>query len=101
MSYTLLLYLGLMGLGIFIGSKKMSKEREYKWIPKIQYIAVIVLIAALGVQIGSDDNVVASLKEIGVSAFVISVFSMAGSVLCVYFVRKWIGLNKEGVRDNE
>jgi len=90
-----------MGLGIFIGTKKMSNEREYKWIPKIQYIAVIVLIAALGVQIGSDENVVASLKEIGVSAFVISVFSMAGSVLCVYFVRKWIGLNKEGVRDNE
>ncbi|MEA4988203.1 MAG: LysO family transporter [Anaerovorax sp.] len=101
MPYTLLLYLALMGLGIFVGSKKMSDQKEYAWIPKIQYIAVVVLITALGIQIGSDDKVVSSLKEIGVSAFVISVFSMAGSVICVYFVRKWIGLNKEGAREDE
>lgn len=96
MGYTLFLYLGLMGLGVFIGSKKMSSEKEYAWIGKIQFVALIILIAALGIQIGSDDKVVSSMKEIGVSAFVIAAFSMTGSVLCVYIVRKWIGLNKEG-----
>lgn len=90
-----------MGLGIFIGSKKMSAQKEYKWIPKIQQVAVIVLIAALGIQIGADDKVVASLKEIGVSAFVISAFSMVGSILFAYLVRKWMGLNKEGSCDDE
>lgn len=101
MAYTLILYLGLMGLGVFIGSKKMSPQKEYRWIGKIQLVGLIVLITALGIQIGSDDQVVSSLKEIGVSAFVISAFSMAGSVLFVYLTRKWIGLNKEGGRKDD
>lgn len=101
MGYTLLLYLGLMGLGILIGSKRMKSDQEYKWLGKLQLFSLIVLIVALGVQIGADDKVISSLKEIGVSAFIVTAFAMAGSVFCLYWVRKWMKLNKEGVKEDD
>ena len=59
---------------------------------------LIVLILILGVEIGSDQRVFASLSEIGVSALVITLFALAGSIACVFLVRKLLGLDREGRR---
>lgn len=101
MSYTLLLYMTLMLIGIFIGSKKLSPEKEYKWLNKLQFLALMVLITALGIQIGADDKVVSSLKEIGLSAFIVTIFAMGGSLLCVWLVRKWMKLDREGAKKDD
>ena len=101
MGSTLLLYLVLMGIGIFVGAKKLSPDGEYKWIGRLQFLSLMVLIVALGIQIGADDKVISSLKEIGVSAFLITVFAMGGSVICLYLLRKWLKMNREGVREDD
>ena len=59
-------------------------------------MALIALIAVLGVEIGADDKVISSLGEIGLSALIITVFALAGSILCVSLVRRLLKLDREG-----
>ena len=59
-------------------------------------VVLILLIFTLGVEIGADEQVVASLGSIGLSALVITLFVLAGSVLAVLLVRKCMGLDRQG-----
>lgn len=93
---SLILYLGMMAIGILVGSRKWVRSRELPWIGKVQSVALIILILTLGINIGMDDRVFDSLSEIGIAAVVITVFAMAGSVLCVTLVRRILGLDKQG-----
>lgn len=88
-------------IGSIVGNKVLSKEKEYKWIGKIQIIAIIILIFTMGMRIGADDRVMGSLKEIGVSALVITLFVMTGSVLAVFLARKFMKLDREGNEKND
>lgn len=101
MDLTLLLYIFMMLLGIWVGSKKLSADKEYPWLNKLQFCALMLLIVALGIKIGADDQVVSSLKEIGVSAFVITIFAMGGSVFFLWILRRWMKLDREGVKRDE
>lgn len=101
MTYTLILYLGLMGAGMVLGAKKMDKEKEYKWIGRVQYIALIVLIGALGIKLGADEQVISSLGTIGLSAFVIAMATIGASAACVHVVCRWIKIDREGVRKHD
>jgi uncharacterized membrane protein YadS len=93
----LLLYLSIMAVGAIVGAKKLSPEKEYKWIGKIQFVAIVVLVLVMSIRIGADDRVINSLGDIGVSSFVITVLAMGGSVLGVYVLRRWLGLNRKGL----
>lgn len=96
MDMSLLLYIGMLALGVLIGSRKQIRSRELPWLGRLQFVALIVLIAVLGVEIGSDDKVISSLGEIGLSALVITVFALAGSVLAVSLVRRLLKLDRQG-----
>ncbi len=96
MDLSLLLYIGMLALGVFVGSRKSVRSRELPWLGRLQTVALIALIAVLGVEIGADDKVISSLGEIGFSALVITIFALAGSLLAVTLVRRLLGLDKQG-----
>lgn len=96
MDFSLLLYIGMLALGVLVGSRKAVRTRKLTWLGRLQTVALIALIAVLGVEIGADDKVISSLGEIGLSALVITVFALAGSLLAVTLVRRLLGLDKEG-----
>lgn len=96
MDFSLLLYIGMLALGVLVGSRKAVRTRKLTWLGRLQSVALIALIAVLGVEIGADDKVISSLGEIGLSALVITVFALAGSLLAVTLVRRLLGLDKEG-----
>lgn len=96
MDLSLLLYLGMLALGVFIGSRKSVRAKDLPWLGPVQTVALIALIAALGVEIGADEQVISSLSEIGLSAFVITAFALAGSVTAVFLVRKLLKLDRQG-----
>lgn len=95
---SLFLYLGMLVLGALVGSRKAVRAKPCRWIGPVQSAALIVLILILGVEIGSDQRVFASLSEIGVSALVITLFALAGSIACVFLVRRLLGLDRQGRR---
>ena len=96
MDFSLLLYIGMLALGVLVGSRKSVRSRKLPWLGRLQSVALIALIAILGVEIGADDKVISSLGEIGLSALVITVFALAGSLLAVTLVRRLLGLDSQG-----
>lgn len=96
MDFSLLLYIGMLALGVLVGSRKSVRSRKLPWLGRLQSVALIALIAVLGVEIGADDKVISSLGEIGLSALVITVFALAGSLLAVTLVRRLLGLDSQG-----
>lgn len=95
----LFLYLGMLALGVLVGSRKAVRARKCRWIGPVQTVALIALILILGVEIGADERVFASLSQIGLSALVITLFALAGSVACVSLVRRLLGLDRQGRRN--
>ena len=100
MDFSLLLYIGMLALGVLVGSRKAVRTRKLTWLGRLQSVALIALIAVLGVEIGADDKVISSLGEIGLSALVITVFALAGSLLAVSLVRRLLGLPGHGRSGN-
>lgn len=94
----LFLYLAMVVIGIWIGSRKQSEKISNKLIQNVQVVALIVLLFTMGIKIGADDRVFQSLKMIGLSAGVITVLSLIFSVLAVFLVRKALGINMQGRR---
>ena len=96
MDFSLLLYIGMLALGSLVGSRRSVRSRTLPWLGRLQFVALIILIAILGVAIGADDKVISSLGEICLSALVITVFALAGSLLAVTLVRRLLGLDRQG-----
>ena len=84
MDFSLLLYIGMLALGVLVGSRKSVRSRKLPWLGRLQSVALIALIAVLGVEIGADDKVISSLGEIGLSALVVTL------------VRRLLGLDSQG-----
>lgn len=83
-------YTALVAAGAAIGSRRRVREARLPWLNGLQRLNLMVLITALGVQLGANDEVVASLGQIGLSALVITLLSMAGSVACVFLLRRFV-----------
>lgn len=83
-------YTALVAVGALIGSRKGVRQAPLPWLSPLQRLALMVLITALGVQLGANDEVIASLGQIGASALLITLLSMAGSVACVWALRRFV-----------
>ena len=79
----LAIYIGLVVVGAFLGSRKALRSRPLAWVGKLQFAALMILIVTLGINLGANDEVVSSLGQIGLAALVITVLAMAGSLLCL------------------
>ena len=69
MDFSLLLYIGMLALGVLVGSRKSVRSRKLPWLGRLQSVALIALIA---------------------------VFALAGSLLAVTLVRRLLGLDSQG-----
>lgn len=97
----LILYLGMAFIGYLVGNKMLPKKMNYRWITIIQTIALIILIFTMGARIGADEQIIGSMGEIGLVSFVLTVFSITGSVLMVFLLRKILKTDKRGIKIND
>ena len=86
----LVIYLALVVLGAFIGSRPGVRSRPMPWLGRFQTAALLLLIFTLGAELGANEEIVSSLASIGLNAFVITITSMIGSMLAVHALRKYI-----------
>ncbi len=96
----LLLYLGMLIVGIIIGKTIKIKDKSMKNIQRFQIVAISILLFTMGVGIGADKKVIGSITEIGVKAGVIAIFTIVGSVLGVFLCRKMLGINMKGEKND-
>ena len=97
----LILYLGIAILGYLVGNRLFPKGKNYKWITTIQMVAVAMLIFTMGARIGEDEQIIGSMGEIGLVSFVLTAFSITGSVLMVFLLRKILKTDKWGIKIND
>ena len=82
----LAVYLALVVLGAFLGSRPAIQSRPMPWLGRFQTAALLLLIVTLG----ANDEIVSSLAAIGLNALIITLTSMVGSLLAVHILRKYL-----------
>ncbi len=83
-------YIILVVVGAFIGSRPSIRTRPLVWLGKLQFAALMILIVSLGVKLGANEEVISSLGTIGLSALLITVLAMAGSLVAVTLLRRFV-----------
>ncbi|MBQ1674484.1 MAG: lysine exporter LysO family protein [Oscillospiraceae bacterium] len=86
----LLIYVALVAVGALLGSRLPLGERAARWLSRLQFLSLMILIVTLGLKLGSDDQVIASLGQIGLAALLITVLTMVGSLLAVTLLRRFV-----------
>ena len=99
----LALYFGVAFIGYLVGSRirKSEKEVNLSWTGKVETVAIMALVFMMGSRIGAEESVIKSLGSLGLIAFVLTFFALAGSVLAVIGARKLLKINREGVREDD
>ena len=87
---SLAIYVALVAVGAVIGSQCSKRNVALPWLGKFQFVALMILIVALGIKLGANDEVISSLGQIGVAALVITVMAMLGSLIAVYLLRRFV-----------
>lgn len=83
-------YIVLMLIGGLIGARAIGQKREAGWLGRLQFLALMTMITALGVSLGGNDTIIASLGQIGLAAAVITVLAMTGSVTALGLLRRFV-----------
>lgn len=87
-----------MCIGIIIGN--FIKFKHTKVInEKIQLICTILLIFAMGINIGSKENFVDELASLGITSFIFFFIPTILSIFVVYFLTKRFMNDKENKED--
>ena len=93
----LILYLALVALGAFLGSRPQIQSLPMPWLGRFQTAALLLLIVTLGAELGANEEIISSLGTIGLNALAVTLTSMVGSMLAVHALRKYLlKLNAQG-----
>lgn len=88
MALRVCLYFGILALGWYLSSKGKIHGKLMNKISVIQSIILFGLIYTMGVRIGMDDQILSSIGQIGITAFVFAIMTASFSILFVYIARK-------------
>lgn len=84
MSILLPLLLGVIAGKLFIGNRFQKGSLH------AQMVCTVLLITCMGIKLGQDETVMNELLSMGLKSLLFAVFSILGSVVCVYFfTKKW------------
>lgn len=91
------LYLACMVVCYFLASKLRS-QREFlgRIVNVITLASVFVLVLMMGMRMGSNEEIIASLGTIGLQAFLFTIVVVIGGVFSVTAARKLLGIDKFG-----
>ncbi len=88
MAFRILLYFGLLAVGWMLSNRGCISEKIMKRISSIQTVFLFILIFVMGVRLGMDEHVVASIGQIGFKALVFAIFTAGFSIMFVFLGRK-------------
>jgi len=87
--------------GTITGRLIKRKNTQIKGLGKIQTVLIMLLIFLIGARIGSDERLIDSVGTIGVSALVVTIATMCGSVLAIFVMRKCLKIDRKGDKAGE
>ena len=72
----LILYLGVTFVGFILGGKVREHKEKFSWTARVQMVALIILVMVMGMRMGSNEEVIANLSTIGISAVLMTAVIM-------------------------
>ena len=96
----LILYLSVTFGGYVLGTKVRDQRDKLKWTGKVQIVALIVLVLTMGMRMGSNEEVIANLSTIGISALLMTVVIMASSIFAITAARWCMKIDRFGRMKN-
>jgi len=97
----LILYLGITVVGYGIGAKLRNMRDKLHWTGNVQTVAMVLLIIFMGMRMGSNQEIINNISTIGVSAFLMTVAVLAGSIGAIFVTRKLLGIDRYGMLASE
>ncbi len=91
----IILYIGIIIVSGIVGSRVRGYKDRLGWTGKVQTCAIVMLVVLMGSRMGSNEEVINNLGTIGLAAFTMTIAMMAGSLLCLFIVRKALGFTKD------
>lgn len=90
------LYLLMAILGYIAASKVRNNKEKFHWTGTVQTVAIICLVLLMGMRMGSNDEIIANLGTIGLSALIITLSTQLFSVLAVIAARRIMRIDRYG-----
>lgn len=84
-----LIFISLLA-GILIGYLRPLSPGGTKVTHAFTMLGLIILLASMGAQLGSNKKILGELGQIGLEAVILAGCSVAGSILLVYLARNYI-----------
>ncbi len=85
--------IGLMLAGMLLGF--LMRKRQLKGIQQIITMLIWVLLFLLGVEVGSNEQIIKGLHSLGIEALILTIGGLLGSVIAAWVLWK-ISYKKEG-----
>lgn len=76
--------------GILISAAGLVPRKIHKKVDLLMIIVLVFLLFGMGLNIGIDPDIVGNIAELGKTAFLISLASVIGSVIFVWYFGKMI-----------
>ncbi len=92
----LCLYLGITLVGYLLGYASRSYRSRLRWVGTAQTVFLFALVLMMGMKMGAKEEVTAHLGSIGLTALIMTIFTIVFSVLGIYLTRRLMGIDKFG-----
>lgn len=86
----LLLYILLLAAGMLLSRFKLFGDNLYHSVEKIQMLCLMVLLFAMGISLGMNDEILKSLATIGLRGILFGLSTIAMSILFVHLASRFL-----------
>ena len=86
----MVIVLVLFAAGIVIGYLVKHNEKLVKTNDHLTNIAIYLLLFLLGINVGSNDQIIRNFEVIGLNSLLVSIFAVAGSIFCAWIIQNLI-----------
>lgn len=93
----LILYWGILIVFYLVATKLRYCKEKFAFVEGMLNIVIYILVFVMGLRMGANEEVTSNLDVIGLEAIGVSIFAIGGSMITVSFVRRVLGINKEGI----
>lgn len=83
-------HLAAVALGAVLGARPAVRAKPMRWLGTLQTVVLLVIILSLGISLGANEEVTDAIGTIGAAALAVAVFAMAGSLLSVTLLRRFV-----------
>lgn len=76
----------------------LLRKRQLRLVPHAVTVLIWLLLFLLGIEVGSNPQVINGITSLGLEALWLSVAGMAGTLLFAWALWKWVSAKKKGGR---